>query len=223
MKTRCIMIQGTMSDAGKSVVCAALCRIFKQDGYKLYANILVVNRIKKHYKFSYSRPYEGTVKQVRIKRSPLGEYYLYVVTDAVSGPYRRKTLEGASVGMDFGMKTYLTMSDGNKIDNPEFLKRSLGELRQRYDTRFAAHVVPCDIDYQLSEPVDPGLLGIDYVEAYLARLLVEARWIARFDVEGCIAVLERACPDYRGMHVNLCDLLLPHEDELLLSSVRNGW
>ena len=34
MKTRCIMIQGTMSDAGKSVVCAALCRIFKQDGFK---------------------------------------------------------------------------------------------------------------------------------------------------------------------------------------------
>ena len=33
MKTRCIMIQGTMSDAGKSVVCAALCRIFRQDGY----------------------------------------------------------------------------------------------------------------------------------------------------------------------------------------------
>lgn len=100
---------------------------------------------------------------------------------------------------------------------------SLGELRRRYDVHFAAHEVPCDIDYQLSEPVDPGLLGIDYVEAYLARLLVEARWIARFDVERCVAVLERACPDYRGLHVNLCDLLLPHEDELLLSSVRNGW
>lgn len=99
---------------------------------------------------------------------------------------------------------------------------SLGELRRRYDVHFAAHEVPCDIDYQLSEPVDPGLLGIDYVEAYLARLLVEARWIARFDVESCIAVLERACPDYRGLHVNLCDLLL-HEDELLLSSIRNGW
>ncbi len=33
MKTKCIMVQGTMSDAGKSVVCAALCRIFRQDGY----------------------------------------------------------------------------------------------------------------------------------------------------------------------------------------------
>ena len=30
-----IMIQGTMSNAGKSLLCAALCRIFKQDGYKV--------------------------------------------------------------------------------------------------------------------------------------------------------------------------------------------
>ena len=36
MKNRkCIMVQGTMSNAGKSVLCAALCRIFKQDGYSV--------------------------------------------------------------------------------------------------------------------------------------------------------------------------------------------
>lgn len=29
------MIQGTMSNAGKSLLCAALCRIFKQDGYRV--------------------------------------------------------------------------------------------------------------------------------------------------------------------------------------------
>lgn len=83
-----------------------------------------------------------------------------------------------------------------------------------YDVLFAAHEVPCDIDYQLSEPVDPNLMGIDYVEAWLTQLLAEARWIARFDVESCVAVLERACPDYRGLHVNLYDLLLPHEGKL---------
>ena len=34
-KAKPIMIQGTMSNAGKSLICAALCRIFRQDGYRV--------------------------------------------------------------------------------------------------------------------------------------------------------------------------------------------
>jgi len=32
---KAIMIQGTASDVGKSVVCTALCRILANDGYKV--------------------------------------------------------------------------------------------------------------------------------------------------------------------------------------------
>ena len=31
---KCIMVQGTTSNAGKSFLCAALCRIFRQDGLR---------------------------------------------------------------------------------------------------------------------------------------------------------------------------------------------
>ena len=103
--------------------------VWKQGGFKLNGNMFVVNSIKQHFQFSYSRPYEGKVKQVRIKRSHLGDYYLYVVTDAVAKPCR-KSHDGASVGMDFGLKTYLTLSDGTRIENPQFLKEGLKDLRK---------------------------------------------------------------------------------------------
>ena len=35
MMAKNIMIQGTMSNVGKSILCAALCRIFRQDGYRV--------------------------------------------------------------------------------------------------------------------------------------------------------------------------------------------
>lgn len=93
---------------------------------------------------------------------------------------------------------------------------SLGDLKSRYDTRFAAHVVPCDIDYQLSEPIDINLKGLDYIEAWLAQLERETMRIAQFDVDSCISTLERVCPDYRGLHINLYDLLSTHASELKL-------
>lgn len=92
---------------------------------------------------------------------------------------------------------------------------SIGGLRRTYDTYFAAHEVSGQIDYPLQVPVDDTLQGIDYVQAWLDQLLSEARYAASFTFESSVAVLERACPDYRGLHVNLCDLLQAHEGELV--------
>ena len=104
--------------------------VYKQCGFSLCGNEIAISKIHKSYKFSKSRNYEGRVKRVVLKRNRLGEYFILIVTDAEPQSYG-KTLKGASVGIDFGLKKYLTLSDGAAYDNPQFLKESLVELRRR--------------------------------------------------------------------------------------------
>lgn len=93
-------------------------------------NVFYLKQIDKKYKFSKSRDYEGNIKRVVLKRNRLGEYFILIVTDAKPQSYG-KTLKGASVGIDFGLKKYLTLSDGTAYDNPQFLKENLVELHRR--------------------------------------------------------------------------------------------
>ena len=104
--------------------------VFKQGGYSLNGNVLTVNRIRKRFKFSLSRPYDGKVKTLTVKRNRLGEYFIVMVLDKVPQPIG-KTHDGASVGIDFGLKTYMTLSDGMVVENPLYLKGALLELRRR--------------------------------------------------------------------------------------------
>ena len=104
--------------------------VFKQGGYSLNGNVLTVNSIRKRFKFSLSRPYDGKVKTLTVKRNRLGEYFIVMVLDKVPQPIG-KTHDGASVGIDFGLKTYMTLSDGMVVENPLYLKGALLELRRR--------------------------------------------------------------------------------------------
>ena len=62
---------------------------FKQGGYSLNGNVLTINKTKKRYKFSLSRPYVGVgaIKGVTVKRSPLGEYYIVLSIEAEGKPF----------------------------------------------------------------------------------------------------------------------------------------
>ena len=84
---------------------------------------------------------------------------------------------------------------------------SIRTLPCRYDTRFAAHEVAAEIDYQLQVPVSEELLGIDYVDAWLARLLAEAQQLAAMDTDTVRASLNRADPEWKYSVANLLDLL----------------
>ena len=104
--------------------------VFKQDGFKLNGNILTINRINKRFKFSYSRPYDGKVKQVRILREMCNRYSIVIVTDSKSNVTYGKTRDGASIGIDFGLKTYMTLSNGKSIVSPLFFNRYKKKIKK---------------------------------------------------------------------------------------------
>lgn len=81
--------------------------------------------------------------------------------------------------------------------------RSIGAFYRRYDWHTFAHLIPCDIDYQLSQCVPDSRLGVDFINEYLSRLCIENDFLGRFDPRRAIPVLERSCPDYRGLLINL--------------------
>ena len=99
---------------------------YTQAGYKYLGE----NRIKigKHnYKFSLSRPIEGKIKTMTLKRDSLGDFYIFFTVEL-----EEEKLEATSdkiVGFDFGLRTFLTASDENNVMSPQFLKSGLGKIR----------------------------------------------------------------------------------------------
>lgn len=80
----------------------------KQAGYKFMGG----NRVKigsRVYQFWNSRPIEGIVKTLTIKRTPLGELFMVVVVDEGKEP-EIEFATGKIAGFDFGLKTFLTCS-----------------------------------------------------------------------------------------------------------------
>ena len=67
----------------------------------------------------FHREIQGKAKTVTVKRSH-GKWYLYVVTDSVNTKKLSKSKK--TVGIDVGIQTFATLSDGNAVGNPRFFE-----------------------------------------------------------------------------------------------------
>ena len=82
------------------------------------------------YKFWYSRPIQGVVKRVTVKKDRVGDWYVTFTTDDEGFTPEPKT--GIAAGFDFGLKTFLTCSDGTKYQAPEFYKSSIQAIKKAH-------------------------------------------------------------------------------------------
>ena len=94
----------------------------KQNGWKLDEDNHTLTIKGQSYRYFQSRRISGKVKTVTIKRDSLGDIYVFLVTDAKEMEVETRT--GQRVGFDFGLKTFLTASDGKDVISPLFFAKN---------------------------------------------------------------------------------------------------
>jgi putative transposase len=100
----------------------------KQAGWKLVGKYLTIKNIGT-FKIKLSRPIEGTIKTITIKRSSTDKWFVYFSCDNV--PDRPLSYNEEEIGLDVGCESFITDSNGNKIENPRFINKAQESLTFR--------------------------------------------------------------------------------------------
>ena len=100
----------------------------KQQSWKLQDNKFIIAKIGT-FKIILHRPIQGIIKTVTIRKTSSSKWYIIFSCDNV--PARPLPKTGKTIGIDVGCESFLTDSNGVKIDNPRFLKKSQDILKAR--------------------------------------------------------------------------------------------
>lgn len=86
-------------------------------------------KFKEGIKIKIDRKFEGKIKTVTISQAPSGKYFASILVDnGEELPIKRKIEENTTIGIDTGIKTFLTCSDGQTFENNKFLNKGLKKL-----------------------------------------------------------------------------------------------
>lgn len=100
----------------------------KQTGWQLSGRYLYIKNVGR-FKLFLSRPIEGTIKTVTIRRKSTGDWSVAFSCDNV--PVKRFSETDKEIGIDVGIESFLVDSDGVVVENPEFFRNSEKLLRKR--------------------------------------------------------------------------------------------
>ena len=78
----------------------------------------------------FHRPFKGKIKTVTVSKTPTGKYFVSILTENQRKlPKKKPVREKTAVGIDMGVKTMATLSDGTTFGNPKYLRNNLRRLR----------------------------------------------------------------------------------------------
>lgn len=100
------------------------------NGARLEGRHLILSKLGS-IKVVLHRPLEGTIKTVTIRRASTGKWYACFSVEVEPSP---QPVPDAAVGIDVGLESFATLSNGEKIANPRFFRkdeRALAKAQRR--------------------------------------------------------------------------------------------
>ncbi len=91
---------------------------YPQSGFKLDGDRLHLSKIG-DVKIILHRPIEGTIKTCTVRRSSTGKWYACFSVEYDPPPASQKEMV---IGVDVGLESFATLSNGEKIENPRFFR-----------------------------------------------------------------------------------------------------
>lgn len=77
-----------------------------------------------------SRAFDGKIKTATIEKTAAGKYYISITVELPNVIVKHKPINRTTaVGIDTGIKTFATLSNGVEIENPKHIKSSLKRLK----------------------------------------------------------------------------------------------
>lgn len=92
---------------------------FKQSGFTICENKLLLSKIGP-VKIVLHRPMEGQVKTLTVRREAVGNWYACFSCEVPDHPL---SICETAVGVDVGLESFITLSNGEKVANPRFFRK----------------------------------------------------------------------------------------------------
>ncbi len=93
-------------------------------------NLLFIPKFKEGIDIVLHREIKGTIKSATISVTPTGKYFVSILADTNYGsPIKSPINENTTIGVDLGIKDFLTTSNGDVSKNPKFLYKAQSKLK----------------------------------------------------------------------------------------------
>jgi putative transposase len=99
---------------------------YPQKGFKLESGKLHLSKIG-DIKIKLHRQIEGKIKRLTVRRVATGKWFACFSVELVDQP-KPPWKDGSLVGIDVGLSSFATLSNGEKIANPRFFRKEEREL-----------------------------------------------------------------------------------------------